>query len=240
RQSDFTSKYLSIEGNIFANINLTKELTLKTIMGLNAGNGNNNSPLEANPWNYSGTTNDQLSVSSSTARSWDWVNTINYKKTILDHTFDVLLGFETGQDRSDNLSASRQEYFLQTKEYFVLSAGEGTQNNSGGYSESSYASYFGRLHYNLNNKYIFDGVLRRDGSSVFARNNRWGTFPSLAGGWVISEENFMKQINWLDFLKLRASWGQSGNNRIGTYNGFSTFQTNINFSYYPIDGSNNS
>src|SRR5690606_24874310 len=68
----------------------------------------------------------------------------------------------------------------------------------------------------------------------------WGTFPSLAAGWVISQEGFMNHVNWLDFLKLRASWGQSGNNRIGNYRGFSTFQSNINFSYYPIDGSNNS
>src|SRR5690606_4327155 len=129
--------------------------------------------------------------------------------------------FETGASRSEDMQAAREKYFLQTAEYFVLSAGEGTQTNSGGYSESSYASYFGRLHYNFNNRYLLDGVLRRDGSSVFAENNRWGTFPSIAGAWVISEEQFMSGINWMDFLKLRASWGQSGNNRIGTYNGFS-------------------
>ena len=113
------------------------------------------------------------------------------------------------------------------------------KTNSGGYSESSSASYFGRLHYEYKNKYYFDGVLRHDGSSVFAENYRWGTFPSFAAGWIISKEKFMRSIDWLDLLKIRASWGQSGNNMIGTYNGFSTFQTNINYSYYPINGSNN-
>ncbi|PPK99935.1 SusC/RagA family TonB-linked outer membrane protein [Parapedobacter indicus] len=239
RQSDYTQKHLAIDGNVFVNINVLKNLTAKSVVGINTGNGNNNYPTEANPWNYAGTTLDKLTVSSSNNRSWNWVNTLNYRQDIQDHTFDVLLGFETGASRSEDMEAAREKYFLQTPEYFVLSAGEGTQTNSGGYSESSYASYFGRLHYNFNNRYFFDGVLRRDGSSVFAENNRWGTFPSIAGAWVVSEEQFMNGINWLNFLKLRASWGQSGNNRIGTYNGFSTFQTNINFSYYPIDGSSN-
>lgn len=238
RQSDYTNKYLSIDGNIFANFYFLKNFTGRTILGVNTGNGQSNSPAEANPWNYSGTTTDKLSVSSSNSRSWNWTNTINFKKTFDKHSIDILAGFEAGENRSENLGASREEYFLQTKEYFVLSAGEGTQNSSGGFSESSYASYFGRLHYRFNNKYYLDGVLRHDGSSVFAENNRWGTFPSIAGGWILSQESFLNQVNWINFMKVRASWGQSGNNRIGTYNGFSTFQTNINFSYYPIDGSN--
>lgn len=240
RQSDYTQKHLSIDGNVYVNLNILKNLTAKSIVGINTGNGHNNYPTEANPWNYAGTVLDKLTVSSSNTRSWNWVNTLNYRQDFNDHTLDVLVGFESGASRNDNLEASRERYFLQTKEYFVLNAGEGTQTNSGGYSESSYASYFGRLHYSFKDRYYLDGVLRRDGSSVFAANNRWGTFPSLAGAWVVSGEPFMESVNWLEFLKLRASWGQSGNNRIGTYNGFSTFQTDINFSYYPIDGSNSS
>ncbi|QGY47825.1 SusC/RagA family TonB-linked outer membrane protein [Maribellus comscasis] len=240
RQSDYTNKYLSLEGNVYANIRFLKNFTVKTILGVYAGNGWVNQPTEANPWNYSGTSIDKLTVSSSKARNWDWTNTLNYIKTFGDHRVDVMAGFEASSSRSDNMSASREEYFLQTEEYFVLSAGEGTQTNSGSYSESSSASYFGRLHYEYKDKYFFDGIVRHDGSSVFAENYRWGTFPSFAGGWIISNEEFMNSVDWMDLLKFRASWGQSGNNRIGTYNGFSTFQTNINYSYYPIDGSNDS
>lgn len=239
RQSDYTSKYLSLEGNAYAKFLFFKDFTAKTILGLYAGNGWNNYPTEANPWNYSGTTRDKLDVSASNARTWNWTNTVNYIKRFGDHTVDAMLGFEAASSRSDDMSAARETYFLQTEEYFVLSAGEGAQTNSGGYSESSSTSYFGRLHYEYKNKYFFDGVVRHDGSSVFAEKNRWGTFPSFAGGWMVSKEDFMSSLEWLDILKLRASWGQSGNNRIGTYNGFSTFQTNINYSYYPIDGSNN-
>ena len=238
RQSDFTNKYLSIDGNVYLNLFL-KNFTAVSTLGLYGGNGWNNQPLEANPWDYSGTNIDILTVSASKAMTWDWTNTIDYTKTFGEHTVDAMIGMEASSSRSDDMSASRQKYFLTTPEYFVLSAGEGTQTNSGGYSESTLASYFGRLHYEFKNKYFFDGVLRHDGSSVFTKNYRWGTFPSFAGGWIISREGFMNTVNWLDLLKIRASWGQSGNNRIGTYNGFSTYQTNINYSYYPIDGSAN-
>ena len=239
RQSDYTNKYLSLEGNFYAKFFISKDITAKTIFGLYAGNGWNNYPAEANPWEYSGTPKDKLNVSSSNARNWDWSNTINYTKRFGEHTVDAMLGFEASSSMSQDMSASRETYFLQSKEYFVLSAGESTQTNSGGYSESSANSYFGRLHYEYKNKYYFDGVVREDGSSVFAKNYRWGTFPSFAAGWILSKEEFMNSIDWLDLLKVRASWGQSGNNRIGTYNGFSTFQTDLNYSYYPIDGSNN-
>lgn len=238
RQSDYTNKYLSLEGNVFANIRFLKNFSFKTIVGLSTGNGWNNRPTEANPWHYSGTPKDKLTVSSSKANGWDWINTLNYIQSFGDHTIDAMAGFEAGYDRSDNMSAAREQYFLTTKEYFVLSAGEGTKTNSGGYSESSRASYFGNLHYEYKNKYYFDGVIRYDGSSVFAENNRWGTFPSIAAGWIMSEEEFMSSIEWLDFLRLRASWGRAGNNPIGNYNGFSTFQTDVNYSYYPIEGSN--
>lgn len=239
RQSDYTSKYLSLDGTVYANLRFLKNFTAKTTLGLYAGSGWDNQPTEANPWNYSGTTKDVLTVAASKSASWDWANTLNYSKTFGNHTIDAMVGFEAAYSRSDNMSASRETYFLTTEEYFVLDAGEGTQTNSGTYYESSSTSYFGRLHYEYKNKYFFDGVIRHDGSSVFAEKFRWGTFPSFAGGWILSKEKFMRSIHWLTLLKIRASWGQSGNNRIGTYNGFSTFQTNINYSYYPIDGSNN-
>ena len=98
-------------------------------MGLYAGNGWDNQPAEANPWDYSGTTLDVLTVSSSKATSWNWVNTLNYVKTIGNHTIDAMVGSEASYSRSDNMSASREKYFLTSKEYYVLDAGESTQKN---------------------------------------------------------------------------------------------------------------
>ena len=84
--------------------------------------------------------------------------------------------------------------------------------------ESYLASWFGRVNWDLNETYMASVILRTDGSSIFADGHRWGTFPSVSAGWVISNEDFMKSTSsWMDFLKLRASWGQNGNNRIPTY-----------------------
>src|SRR5690606_34042166 len=116
RQSDYTQKNLAIDGNVFVNINVLKNLTAKSVVGVNTDNGNNNSPLEANPWNYAGTTLDKLTVSSNNNRSWNWVNTLNYRHGIGQHTIDVLLGFETGASRSEDMQAAREKYFLQTPE----------------------------------------------------------------------------------------------------------------------------
>lgn len=122
-----------------------------------------------------------------------------------------------------------------------MDAGEGEMLNSGSGGDWSTFSYFGRVHYELANKYLLDATVRRDGSSRFGRENRFGIFPAFAAGWRLSNENFMAGAsNWLDYLKLRASWGQSGNDQIGNYNGFTTFRTSPDFSYYPITGSNNS
>ena len=86
--------------------------------------------------------------------------------------------------------------------------------------EGSIASFFGRVNYNYQEKYMASVIMRADGSSTFARGHRWGYFPSVSAGWVISNESFMSGIKWLDFLKLRASWGQNGNCNVSTSNIF--------------------
>jgi len=89
--------------------------------------------------------------------------------------------------------------------------------NSGTDRRATLGSYFARVNYDYDGKYMFEANIRRDGSSKFARGNRWGWFPSFSAGWVMSDESFMKDINWLNFLKLRASWGQLGNHRIADF-----------------------
>jgi TonB-linked SusC/RagA family outer membrane protein len=89
--------------------------------------------------------------------------------------------------------------------------------NSGTNRKATLGSYFARVNYDYDGKYMFEANIRRDGSSKFARGNRWGWFPSFSAGWVMSDESFMKDVNWLNFLKLRASWGQLGNHRIADF-----------------------
>ncbi len=241
RGENTTNKRLGIMGNVYAKINIMKNLTFKTLYGINYNDYRMKQPLVANPESYIARADHELTESASSSRQWNWSNTINYTTTIKDkHKFDILLGVEAVDYDYDYFSAKRTDFFLTTEDYFVLNAGEGTQTNSGSASEWATMSYFGRLHYEFEDKYLFDATLRHDGSSRFGINSRWGTFPALALGWRISNEDFMNSTStWLDYLKIRASWGQSGNDQIGNYNGFTTLWTGLPFSYYPITGSNN-
>ena len=140
----------------------------------------------------------------------------NYARTFGSHDITALAGYENFYNKFENLSASRDQYLFDGYPY--LDQGPITfRDNGGGASETAYRSYFGRLTYAFRDKYLFQANVRRDGSSRFNKNYRWGVFPSFSAGWVMSEENFMKGQNTLSFLKLRGSWGTLGNERIGNY-----------------------
>ncbi len=103
-----------------------------------------------------------------------------------------------------------------------------------GNSSVSYSiySYFGRVNYNFNEKYLFSATVRRDGSSNFGSNNRYAVFPSVSAGWVLTEESFLQSIPKLNFLKLRASWGQNGNDRIVPYAYMATLSSQYRDYYF--------
>ena len=103
-----------------------------------------------------------------------------------------------------------------------MDAGTGTKITKSTSTENKMMSYFFRAGYILKNRYLLTATLRADGASVFAKNNKWGYFPSVAAGWTMSEENFMRNIDWLSNLKLRLSWGQTGNADIST-NAFASY-----------------
>jgi TonB-linked SusC/RagA family outer membrane protein len=149
----------------------------------------------------------------------------NYMKSFGSHNLNAMVGYENYYAFNENLGASRQKYELTNYPYLDLGPLDLRGNNGNAY-ENAYRSYFGRLMYNYQNKYFLQGNVRYDGSSRFDEEYRWGTFPSFSAGWVLSEENFMKDISWLSFLKLRGSWGSLGNERIGNY----PYQATISFS----------
>lgn len=151
---------------------------------------------------------------------------INYNKTIGHHDIALLGGFEYYYAKWDNLSASADKFELSTYPYLDL-APKDYQFVGGNAQEYSYRSWFGRINYSYSNRYLFEANIRHDGSSRFAEDNRWATFPSVSLGWLLSEENFMKQTRkWLDELKLRVSWGKLGNERIRSYY---PYQASIDF-----------
>lgn len=238
---DISRKTLGLVGNVYTKFTIMKGLEFKTLFGINSQDFRYIEPLEANPDSWIARPENQLTESSTVSRMWNWTNTINYTKTINNHEIETLLGAEAISNTSRSLSAQREGFLLTSDDYYVLDAGSGTQRNSGSASDWSTMSYFGRIHYGFSRKYMADVTVRRDGSSRFGKNQRWGTFPSVALGWMVSNESFMAEsANWIDYLKVRASWGISGNDQVGNYNGFTTFRTNPEFSYYPTTGSNNS
>ena len=163
----------------------------------------------------------------------------NYMRTFGKHDITVMAGFENYYMKSENLSAARDQYEL-TNYPFLNIGSEDFQTNSGTGAEYTSNSFFGRLLYSYANRYLFQANVRRDGSSRFAKNYRWGTFPSFSAGWVMSEEPFMQKANlpWLSYLKLRASWGKLGNERIGS--NYFPYIALMNFGstlFYMADGS---
>lgn len=151
---------------------------------------------------------------------------VNYTKSFGLHDINVLGGYENYHYKYDNMSGSGDRFELTSYPYLDLASSD-YQRVTGNAAEYAYRSWFGRLNYAYANKYLFEFNIRHDGSSRFSSDNRWATFPSVSGGWVISEEKFMLPTRfWLDQLKVRASWGKLGNERIGSYY---PYQTSIDF-----------
>ena len=149
----------------------------------------------------------------------------NYSKDIQGHNINLLGGYENYYAFYESLGASRQQYELTSFPY--LNLGPLTyRGNSGSAYENAYRSWFTRAMYNYMNRYFLQANIRYDASSRFHEDYRWGAFPSLSAGWVLTEEAFMQNIPVLSYLKMRASWGTLGNERIGNY----PYQATIGFS----------
>ncbi|MEN6453093.1 MAG: TonB-dependent receptor [Prolixibacteraceae bacterium] len=146
-----------------------------------------------------------------------------YEKRIGHHQLSAFVAFEQSQQKGENIWAYRRDYL--SGQIQLLSAGSSElKDNSGSANHSARQNYFSRIEYNYNDKYLATFTVRRDGSSNFHPDHRWGTFPALSVGWRISEENFLKDnLAFVSNLKLRASWGKLGNDRTNPYQYLSTY-----------------
>jgi TonB-linked SusC/RagA family outer membrane protein len=139
---------------------------------------------------------------------------LTFNRSYGKHTVTALGGYQYTNAYYSDFGAFRDNFLF--PEYTVLSAGSSANmRNGGSATDWSLISYFGRLNYAFDNKYLFEANIRHDGSSRFAKGHKWGSFPSFSAGWRISQENFMAGVSWLNELKLRASWGKLGNQQIG-------------------------
>ncbi len=237
RNKDDYIKAILVQASASVQASFTKELIFKSLIGVNYRSSFSKNRTLADP-EFNQTKNTaSLSVNSGTNFQYNWTNTLNYMKTIgNNHNINVLAGMEVLDQMSESVSGSRSVFAFEDIDYMVLDAGEADMANSHSGSQSRLFSYFVRINYDYQGKYLFEGVIRRDASSRFTGDYRWGTFPAFSAGWRLSEESFLQDVSWLSNLKLRGGWGQNGNDNVGNYNAYSTFMSYDRASYYNISG----
>lgn len=204
----------SFVGNTAFDVKLTDDLTFRTLLGLEYAHSLTDyyDPIifEA----------DRGVGSQSTfyRNSFLNENTLSYVKTFDDiHSLNVVAGYTYQTDMSRSFGVSVNGFSNNTTRNYNLGAAEIISTPSSGYSEWKLASWLGRVNYTFDDKYLFTASVRMDGSSRFGANNRWATFPSLAVGWRVSEEDFMQNVLAVSDLKLRASYGKTGNTALSPY-----------------------
>lgn len=230
------TKRYDFNGQLEAEYTIFKGLSAQVTYGYNVVSSNRNS-FNANVvlQNRDGSTKTEqsdLSVSTGTDVQTMLTSLLKYNKTFEKHELNLMAGYSEEEFTYDWQSGYRKNFVNNNQR--ILSLGDAaTQKNDAGSYDLGLRSYFGRINYVFDGKYLFEANIRRDGSSRFTTGHQWGTFPSFSGGWILSKEEFMKDANWLNSLKLRASWGRLGNENIGNsrlYNGYDVLTSNRNYS----------
>ena len=240
-QKDDKHNTWDIVGNAFAEVDFLRHFTARTSFGGTIHNAYNQvfSPNQYWEPNYY-TQPNSYSENAGYGSSWTWTNSLVYSNQIGKHNVKVLAGSEAINNYGRNVGGSSQSLFATNPDYLVLSNGTmGVTNYSNAYSNTLF-SLFSRLDYSYNDKYIIGVTVRRDGSSRFGSNKRYGTFPSYSAGWRVSNEGFMKNLTWLNDFKIRGSYGTLGSqNNVSPSNSFTLFGSAFGTGY-DITGSGNS
>ncbi|MHA4812212.1 SusC/RagA family TonB-linked outer membrane protein [Flavitalea flava] len=226
-------------GNLFAEVDIMKDLTFRTSFGGEISSGYSHNFVFPTYENQENTTTNNYAENSFYNTSYTWTNTVNYRKVIHDdHSIQILLGTEAIEAHDQTVGGTTYGYLSFDPNYVTLTSGSGTVTNFSTRSAESLWSQFGRLDYGYKDKYLISGTVRRDGSSKFL-TYQYGWFPAVTAAWRISQESFLQNLPWLTDLKIRGGWGVMGNQiNLQTTNGYSTFTQNKNSSFYDITGSN--
>lgn len=168
------------------------------------------------PYNEGFLSNDELSTSITQVHrtNWTWSNTITYNLELNDHRATILLGNEMIRNRRVTFFQKTTGYEIDDPDYMWPDAATGSASVSGKQIESSLSSFFAKVDYSFKNRYLVGLTVRRDGSSKFGKEQQFATFPSVSAGWRLSNESFLRNVEWIQDLKLRASWGTNGNQEI--------------------------
>jgi TonB-dependent starch-binding outer membrane protein SusC len=235
-----TNILTSITGTIYADVNLFNVLKLRSTFGLDLGFDDSSAffpKFNCGPNDFN--SNATVARRTQTDNMWNFENTITYQKDFAEEHHLKLLAGLTAQDVSRNfINATNSGTANNDSALRYLDATTSTTPSVGGLlTSNSLSSGFGRLEYDFAHRYLLTATYRRDGSSKFGPDSRWGNFPSVAGAWRISNEPFMKDVTFIEGLKLRFGWGITGNQQIDDYlyytkaTGAVGFNTNSNNAY---------
>ncbi len=225
------SKGYRFIGSLWGEAHILNSLRFRSSFGLDIGTNRGLnytpayfvSPPQQNPIS-------SLFVNDNESSHYTWNNYFTFDKSINGiHNINIVAGITSELYQSYYLTGYRQDVPPQENYWYLDLGNSATATNSNGGDKWTGLSYFVRASYNYKGKYLFTGTLRREGSSRFSSQSRWGLFPSLGLGWRISQENFMKNVKFINNLKLRASWGIVGNDNISTNEFLYTINTGLNY-----------
>ncbi|GAB3896124.1 SusC/RagA family TonB-linked outer membrane protein [Spirosoma agri] len=241
RNKDNKEIEVRLFGNAFAEVDILPNLTARTSFGIDYNNYNYRNYSIRNIEASEARGSNSLTTNNNYGWTWTWYNTLTYNINLGDrHRFNIIAGTEAIKNYYETFDATRTNFFVDDLDNRYLSSGTGVQTNNGSASNWSLASEFAKINYGLDDKYLLDLTVRRDRSSRFAPEYRSAVFPAASAGWRISKENFFKPLTFVDDLKFRVGFGQTGNQEIGNYNSFTQFSTNPITSFYDINGTRTS
>ena len=247
RNSDNRYKYWRMFGDAYLNLNPFKGFNIRTTFGIDYAQKEQR--IFTYPITEGNMANDNNAVEAKQEHwmKWMWnaVATYNFEKG--KHRGDAMIGMELNREDDTHFSGYKEDFTILTPDFMWPDAGVGDAQAYGSGEGYSLVSFFAKVNYSYADKYLFSATVRRDGSSRFGLENRYATFPSFSAGWRISKEGFMKNATWIDDLKIRASWGQTGNQEISNIDRYTIYAPNYGVtesggqSYgtsYDITGSN--
>ncbi|GEL09766.1 TonB-linked outer membrane protein, SusC/RagA family [Flavobacterium glycines] len=209
------TRRMSLFANVFTEIDLVKNLTFRNSIGMDF---NDYKKKDIEPTVNNGfvtRANNSLSLDTNKYSSLTISNTLNYNVKLSDHKIGVMIGTESVKTDFNSIYARAEGFAVEKESYFVLASASGARTSNGLSTGSRLLSQFGKVNYSFSDKYLATFTIRRDGSSRFGADNRYGIFPAATVGWKINNEDFLKNIEVISLLKLRAGYGEVGNQSIG-------------------------
>lgn len=226
RNKDNRYTYWRMFGDAYLNLNPFKNFNIRTTFGLDYSQKQQR--IFTYPVTEGNVANNKNGVEAKQEHwtKWMWNAVATYNMELGKSRIDLMAGMELNRQDDIYFSGYKEGFSILNPDYMWPDAGTTNPQAYGSGSGYSLVSFFGKANYNYADKYMASFTIRRDGSSRFGKNNRYATFPSVSAGWRINQENFLKKASWIDDLKIRASWGQTGNQEIDNLARYTLYVSN--------------